>query len=233
MTRGVLVTGTDTGVGKTVVTVLLLRALAAAGVRVAGMKPVAAGIDAHLAQGNDSGAPVNADVAALAGAMNVEAALADINPYAYAAAIAPHVAARNEGRPIDLAPIVAAYARLAARADVVLVEGAGGALVPLTADRCVLDLAQVLGVPVVVVVGVRLGCINHALLTIEAVRARRLPLAGWVANRIDPAMPESAASIDAIAARVGMPPAAEVGFAAASIDASALGRLGLLDTFGR
>lgn len=218
MTRGLLITGTDTGVGKTRVTVLLARALVGAGVRVAAMKPVSAGVDA--------GAHLNADVAALVAAASVDAPVADINPYAYRAAIAPHVAARNEGRPIDIAVISAAYARLAARADVVLVEGAGGALVPLNAQDCVLDLARALRLPVLVVVGIRLGCINHALLTVEAVRARNLAVAGWVANRIDPDMAEAQASIDAIAERIELPPAAELAFGASAIPAPALARLG-------
>jgi dethiobiotin synthetase len=218
MTRGLLITGTDTGVGKTHVTVLLARALVGAGVRVAAMKPVSAGIDA--------GAHVNADVAALIGVASVDAPLADINPYAYGAAIAPHVAARNEGRPIDIAVIAAAYARLAACADVVLVEGAGGALVPLSSQDCVLDLARVLRLPVLVVVGIRLGCINHALLTFEAVRARNLAVAGWVANRVDPDMAEAQASVDAIAERIELPPVAELAFGATAIAPLALARLG-------
>jgi dethiobiotin synthetase len=219
MTRGLLITGTDTGVGKTHVTVLLARALASTGNRVATMKPVAAGIDTD--------ASVNADVAALIAAANVDVPLTDVNPYAYRAAVAPHVAARNEGRPIDIAVIAAACARLAGRADVVLVEGAGGALVPLNTHDCVLDLARVLQLPVLVVVGIRLGCINHALLTVEAVRARGLTLAGWVANRIDPDMAEAQASIDAITERIKSAPAAELPFGAVVIADQALARLGL------
>lgn len=178
--RGWFVTGTDTGVGKTVASAALLRGLAARGLRAVGMKPVAAGLD--------DGAAVNADVAALAAAGNVDAPLADRNPYAFAAAVAPHLAAARAGVALDLATIAAAYARLAARADAVVVEGAGGALVPLDGRHDMLDVARALRVPVVLVVGLRLGCLNHARLTALAIRARGLALAGWIAARVDPAM---------------------------------------------
>jgi dethiobiotin synthetase len=178
--RGLFVTGTDTGVGKTHVAAALLRGLAAIGWRAAAMKPVAAGIDA--------GARINADVAALAGAANVDVPLADVNPYAFESPIAPHVAAARAGVAIDVETIAAAYERIAARAQAVVVEGAGGALVPLGIRADMLDIAARLHLPVLLVVGVRLGCLNHALLSAVAIRARGLVLAGWVANRIDPAM---------------------------------------------
>ena len=127
------------------------------------MKPVSAGVDA-------SGR--NADVIALEAAGNVAAPADLVNPYAFEAAIAPHVAAAQEGRRIDLATIVAAYARLAEQVDVVVVEGAGGALVPLDDARTMLDIPVACRLPVLLVVGVRLGCLNHALLTAEAIRAR-------------------------------------------------------------
>jgi dethiobiotin synthetase len=203
MSAGVFVTGTDTGCGKTVVAVRLVRALVASGRRVAVMKPVAAGID--------DGADANEDVVALCAAANVDAPLADVNPFAFREAIAPHVAARLAGRPIDVEAIAAAYARLAPRAEVVVVEGAGGALVPVTDHADMLDLAARLALPVLVVVGVRLGAINHARLTLEAVRGRGLPLAGWIANRLDPTMPYADDTVAAIAVRHG-PPLADVPF---------------------
>lgn len=178
--RGIFVTGTDTGVGKTVASVALLRGLVRAGRRAVGMKPVAAGLPA-------GGGP-NEDVAALVAAGNVDAPIADRNPYALAAPVAPHLAAAGEGVVLDLGAIAAAYARLAASADVVVVEGAGGPLVPLDERLDMLDIARRLRLPVVLVVAVRLGCLSHARMCALAIRARGLHLAGWVASRTDPAM---------------------------------------------
>jgi dethiobiotin synthetase len=178
--RTLFVTGTDTGVGKTRIASALIRLLVAQGVRTVGMKPVAAGAEPGQ---------LNEDVAVLRAAGNVDAPLADINPYAFDAAIAPHIAAQQAGIAIDLECIAAAHARLAARADVVVVEGAGGWRVPLSDTTDMADLAARLGGAVVLVVGLRLGCLNHAVLTAEAIRSRGLPWAGWVANRIDPYMP--------------------------------------------
>jgi dethiobiotin synthase len=124
-------------------------------------------------------------------------------PYGFRAAIAPHIAAAEEGRRIDLPQIAAALATLLTMADVVLVEGVGGFCVPLGDTRDTADLASLLALPVILVVGMRLGCINHALLTEQAIAARGLPLAGWVANRIDPAMsrfPENLAALAGAAA---------------------------------
>ena len=202
MPRTLFVTGTDTGVGKTVASVALLRSLAASGRRAVGMKPVAAGIDA--------GDEVNADVAALFAAGNVDAPLADRNPYAFASPIAPHVAAARSGVAIDLERIAAAHARLAGRADVVVVEGAGGPLVPIGARHDMLDVARRLAAPVVLVVGVRLGCLSHALAAELAIRARGLELAGWVANRIDPAMAAAEESVSALDARLPAPRVADL-----------------------
>jgi dethiobiotin synthetase len=196
------VTGTDTGVGKTYVARALLRAHVAAGRRAVGMKPVAAGVA--------KGSPVNADVIALADAGNVEAPLADRNPYAFGPATAPHIAAAAAGVAIDLATIEAAFRRLAMRADVVIVEGAGGALVPLGARDDMLDIPRRLGLPVLLVVGIRLGCLNHALLSEQAVRARGLRLAGWIANVIDPGMPMRDENVGTLALRLAAPCVATV-----------------------
>lgn len=178
--RGIFVTGTDTGVGKTVAAVALLRGLAACGVAAVGMKPVAAGIA--------PGAPVNDDVAALAAASGVDAPLAERNPYAFRDAVAPHLAAGRAGTVLRVATIADAYRRLAARARVVVVEGAGGVLVPLGERDDMLDVPRALGLPVLLVVGLRLGCLSHARLSALAIRARGLRLAGWIACRVDPAM---------------------------------------------
>lgn len=220
MTRGLFVTGTDTGVGKTHVAVALLRALAAAGVRAVGMKPVAAGIDA--------GAAVAADVAALAAADGRDVPLPDRNPYAFVPAVAPHVAARDAGVAIDLDAVAAAYGRLAAGADVVVVEGAGGVRVPLGPAVDMLDLARRLRLPVLLVVGVRLGCLNHALLSADAVAARGLALAGWVANRVDPGMARADDSVADLRARLPAPLVADLAWGAAgAVPTGALAALGL------
>jgi dethiobiotin synthetase len=216
--RAVFVTGTDTGVGKTHVAAALLRALAAQGARAVGMKPVAAGIDAY---------GTHADVVALRAAGNVDAPGDEVNPYCFAPAIAPHVAARLAARPIELEVIAARYRSLLARADTVVVEGAGGVLVPLGTRDDVLDIPARLALPVVLVVGVRLGCISHALLSALAIRARGLTLAGWVANRIDPRMERADDSIDAIATRLGRAPACDLRFGETHVGAAALVALGL------
>ena len=223
MTRGLFVTGTDTGVGKTVVGVALLRALAAAGWSAIGMKPVAAG--------RAEGEALNADVAALIAAANVAASLADVNPYSFARPIAPHLAAREEGTAIDLDRIDAAYARLARLADAVVVEGAGGVRVPLSPGTEMVDIPARLGLPVVLVVGIRLGCLNHALLSAQALDARGVRMAGWVANRIDPAMREGEANVATLAERLPAPLVADIAWCAdgppsAPFDRAALSLLG-------
>ena len=201
---GVFVTGTDTGAGKTRVAVALLRACAAGGVAAVGMKPVAAGIE--------PGQTVNDDVLALDAAGAVRAPLADRNPYAFSEPIAPHVAAAREGRRIDLAAIADAYRRLAAVAGFVGVEGAGGPLVPLSQGTDMLDIARVLRLPVILVVGLRLGCLSQALACELAIRARGLVLAGWVANRVDPSMACADESVAAIAERLPAPMLADLAF---------------------
>ena len=194
--RGVFVTGTDTSVGKTRVAVALIHALRAQGLRVAAMKPVAAG---------SAPGQLNADVVALMRAANVTADVRDVNPYAFAEPVAPHIAAHQAGVRIELAVIAAAYARLAAAADVVVVEGAGGWRVPLNEREDISNLAQLLGLPVVLVVGLRLGCLNHALLTAESILNRHLPWAGWVGNHIDPVMAQQAANLEALHMRLPEP----------------------------
>jgi len=218
--RGLFVTGTDTNVGKTVVTVALLRALVRSGYRAIGMKPVAAGLP--------SGIDVPADVTALAAAGNVGAPLADRSPYVFAPAIAPHLAAAHAGTAIELDTIIAAYARLAARADIVVVEGAGGALVPLGDRIDMLDIPAALALPVVLAVGIRLGCLNHALLSTLAIRARGLHLVGWVANRIEAAMEQADANVADLERRLGAPLLADIPHGHAALFATtALDKLGI------
>jgi len=219
--RGVFVTGTDTGVGKTRIAAALLRALAKAGVRAVGMKPVAAGID--------PGEDLNADVRALALAGNVDAPLAERNPFAFVDAVAPHLAASRVAEPISLARIEDAGRRLAARADAVVVEGAGGPLVPLDARHDMLDIAVRLELPVLLVVGLRLGCINHALASALAIRRRGLVLAAWVANALPPPMALLDENVAAIATRLALPPLAVVGVDEdACFDRAALRQLAVL-----
>jgi len=181
MAQSYFVIGTDTNVGKTYVTSALIKHFVAQGLQTAGMKPVASGCEL-----NDKNELINEDVTALISASNIYAELDLINPYRFAPAIAPHIAAEQAGVEIDLAVISRAYDRLKDLADVVIVEGAGGFCVPLNNAKTLADLALQLNIPMILVVGMRLGCINHALLTVEAIQARGLKLAGWVANEIVP-----------------------------------------------
>ena len=178
----IFVTGTDTGVGKTLVTTALLHALAKHYPRVVGMKPVAAGTSLI------DGVQANDDVLALRAASNCPVAPELDNPLLLADAVSPHIAAARAHVHIDIAHIVACHRQLLLLADAVVVEGAGGFMVPLSDNYTGADLAQALGLPVVLVVGLRLGCLNHALLTAAAIQAAGLTLAGWVANHVDPDM---------------------------------------------
>ena len=204
--HGIFVTGTDTGVGKTLMACALLHGFAQQGRRVVGMKPVACGV-VRSATGL-----INEDVALLRAAGNVEAPLQFVNPYCFEPPIAPHLAAEQAGVTIELTHIAQAFERLAAAADVVVVEGVGGFCVPLNHSEDSADLAQYLGLPVILVVGMRLGCLNHALLTAHAIRARGLRLAGWIANRIDPAMAAVEENITTLAERLAAPLLGEVEF---------------------
>lgn len=201
---GCFVTGTDTGVGKTLVSAGLLHALARHHRRVVGMKPVAAGL---VPWGEDW---ASEDAIALRSASTLAVPPTLDNPVLLPDPLSPHIAAARAGVEIDIAAIVASYQALAAQADAVVVEGAGGFLVPLTDTLTGADLAQALTLPVVLVVGMRLGCLNHALLTAEAIRARGLALVGWVANRIDPEMGAADENIAYLRARLNAPLLAEV-----------------------
>ena len=196
MSHAYFLTGTDTEIGKTFVTCALLLRARQLGLTAAGIKPVAAGTDA---------AGRNEDVERIRAASNVELPTEVINPYRFAPAIAPHLAAADAGVSIDFARIAAACAMARQQADLVIVEGVGGFRVPLGVDRDSADLAVTLALPVILVVGLRLGCINHALLTAEAIAARGLTLAGWVANRIDPDMARADDNIDTLREHLGAP----------------------------
>lgn len=192
MSHAYFLTGTDTEIGKTFITCALLHRAVAAGRTAAGLKPVAAGCDTN---------GLNDDVERIRAASSAALPLATINPYFFKAAIAPHLAAAEEGVEIRFATIEASIADARQAADFVVVEGVGGFRVPLGPDGDAADLAVSLGLPVILVVGMRLGCLNHALLTADAIIARGLRLAGWVANRIDPDMArfdENLASLQAL-----------------------------------
>ena len=192
------VTGTDTEIGKTLVSAAILHALVEAGVRACGMKPVAAGAAMR------DGRLHNDDADMLAAAGNVTLPPNITTPYMLLEPAAPHIAAELEGVTIDMVPIIAAYAEVAAASDAVVVEGVGGFRVPLNALEDTADLARQLGLPVILVVGMRLGCINHALITAEAITARGLVIAGWVANETAP-MAFGDENIEALALRIPAP----------------------------
>jgi dethiobiotin synthetase len=190
------ITGTDTGVGKTLISCTLLHAFAAQGRRVAGFKPIAAGCDEE---------GYNDDAKALRVASTMQLTYGQVNPYCFHHAIAPHLAARHAGVRIELSRILTSYRELSGQADEVIVEGVGGFLVPLNDKQNSADLAQKLNLPVIVVVGMRLGCLNHALLTLRAVAYYQLECAGWVANVLDADMPALQENISALREHISAP----------------------------
>jgi dethiobiotin synthetase len=190
------VTGTDTGVGKTRIAAALCMAYAARRKRVAAMKPVASGCT------QTSAGLRNEDAEALLAAMTVRAAYDEVNPYAFEPAIAPHIAAMEAGCSIDFRLLDGCYERLCRHSDVIIVEGAGGWLAPLDATHTFADLAVRWKLDVILVVGLRLGCLNHALLTAEAIATRGLRLAGWVGNSVDPDFARREANITTLRSRL-------------------------------
>ena len=200
MKRGVFVTGTDTGVGKTVAAAALVSALVARGVAVHPLKPIAAGAR------RGSGGYVNADTLdLLRSAGDPRLRPEDVTPILLREPMAPHIAARREHRRITLAPALAAFRRAQRGERFVVVEGVGGFKVPLSDRLDTVDLARALALPVVLVVGLRLGCLNHALLTAQAIDAAGLRLAGWIANAIDARMPVREENIEALERRLPAP----------------------------
>lgn len=193
------VTGTDTGIGKTLVSCALLHAFRARGLRAAGMKPVASGCE-RTADGWR-----NEDALALLAASEPAPAYADANPYALPQPLAPEIAAREAGVEIDESVIAAAFARLREQAEAVVVEGVGGWAAPLSGRLDQADLVRALRLPVVMVVGLRLGCQNHARLTARAIAADGCELAGWIANDIDPGMERRDENFELLKARIPAP----------------------------
>jgi len=190
------ITGTDTGVGKTFVTCALLHALKSRNIKAVGMKPVASGTD-------ENGKNEDVELITVASSITVSREL--INTYLFHPPIAPHIAAAKTSVFIEIPKIISAFNALCEIATVILVEGAGGLHVPLGPREDTADLIQQLGLPVIMVVGMRLGCINHALLTEKAIRAKDLPMAGWVANCIDPEMACFEENLEALEARINAP----------------------------
>jgi dethiobiotin synthetase len=180
LSHGTFITGTDTGVGKTVVAAGLVRLMARRGRRAVGLKPVASGADL-----TPDGLR-NADAFALAAAGSVALPYDLTNPYCFEPPVAPHIAAAESGTPLSLERLVRWYGSASSEADVAIVEGAGGWRVPLHPEGFLSDLPEELGLGVILVVGLRLGCLNHARLTLEAIEVSgRCPFRGWIGNRID------------------------------------------------
>ena len=205
MRRDYFVTGTDTGVGKTLASAALLRALRRQRLAVAGMKPVASGCEAT------PGGLRNDDALLLQAEGSRPWPYQTVNPYAFEPAIAPELAAREAGVAVSLDTIATAFGSLQGGSDVVIVEGAGGFLVPLGAGLSFADLPSALGLEVILVVGLRLGCLNHARLTLEAIaHAGRCRLVGWIGNRIDPAFARLEDNLATLTRLLGSPPLAVV-----------------------
>lgn len=192
MTGHFFITGTDTGVGKTRVSAALLWQLAQRGLKTAGYKPVAAGME------EIDGQQINEDVYLLHAVSSAELSVQDVCTYQFKAACAPHIAAAQENQVIERSALKQQAERLAARVDHLIVEGVGGFRVPLGPDWDSADLARDLNLPVILVIGLRLGCLNHALLTADAIQARGLHLAGWIGNQIDPQMPHLPANLQTL-----------------------------------
>ncbi len=199
MTYGIFVTGTDTGVGKSLAACALMHAFKAHGLRVAGMKPVASGSTMTI------DGLRNDDAVALQRAASVQADYSLINPYCFAPPIAPHLAALEAGVIIDLNHLKHNYQRLAAQADIVVVEGAGGWKVPLKSGY-LSDFPEALELDVILVVGMRLGCLNHALLTAQVIEnTAKCPLVGWIGNVIDAEFSPLQANLELLKQRLPAP----------------------------
>lgn len=201
-TRGFFITGTDTGVGKTRVTTGLINGFRGLGLRVSGMKPVAAG---GIASNNRI---INEDVLLIADVSGQVATDTALNPYCLREPVSPNIGAKKAGICIDLKVISRQFRLLCENSDVVIVEGAGGWLTPVSEQRTMADVAAVLGLPVVLTVALRLGCLNHALLTAEAISRQGLSLAGWVGNQTDPDFQAPAENLETLSARLGSAPLA-------------------------
>jgi len=224
MTRGFFITGTDTEIGKTWTTLALMAALQARGARVIGMKPVACGCKA-TAEGLR-----NDDALKLQAQSSRQPGYALINPYSFEPPIAPHIAAENIGVEIDLDRIAGIYKILEQQADYVMVEGIGGWRVPISRASSLVDIVRRLQLSVILVVGLRLGCINHALLSTETIIADGVRLAGWIANKVDPDYAGVDKTVETLASRISAPllatlpylPSLDVALLAGEVDSEVL-----------
>ena len=217
------VTGTDTEIGKTLISSALIHALVQTGARTAGMKPVAAGATAVMSSSGEVWH--NDDADQLRQESNVDLPMESTVPYLLREPAAPHIVAKLENVTIDIAHIRSTYTQIVAQTDAVVVEGVGGFCVPLNDEADTADLAQQLGLPVIMVVGLRLGCINHALLTAQAIAARGLTLAGWVANTVDAGMAYAEDNVETLVKRLPAPLLGCVPRLAAPLPAAAAGYL--------
>ena len=208
--RGVFVTGTDTGVGKTVVSCGLIRGLRSLGLHVAAMKPVSSGSE------RTSEGLRNADALHLASSTGLALPYGDVNPYCFEPPVSPHIAAKEAGIRIDIGKIKQVYEGLNARHDWVVIEGAGGWFAPIGERRNMADLAWALAVPAVLVVGLKLGCLNHAKLTQAGIEARGVSFAGWIASAVDPAFERAEENLASLARLLGSQPLAVVAHLGAS-----------------
>ena len=205
--NALFITGTDTGVGKTHVSVSLVKALVQHGLKVAVMKPIASGSD-RTPQGLR-----NEDATALREASNVDVPYATLNPYCFEPAISPHIAAEEAGVDVDIDIIKHNFEVLRGKADFTVVEGAGGWYAPISKAQSMADLPKALNIPAILVVGVRLGCLNHARLSKEAIEAKGVEFAGWVANSVDPQLERHAENLATLERILGRPPVAVFPFA--------------------
>ncbi|MEA3176890.1 MAG: dethiobiotin synthetase [Gammaproteobacteria bacterium] len=205
--NALFITGTDTGVGKTLVSVSLVKALVKHGLRVSVMKPIASGSE-YTPEGLR-----NADALALAEASNVAVPYATTNPYCFEPAISPHIAAEEAKIDVNVGLIKSRFETLAGGADFVVVEGAGGWYAPISRTQWMADLPKALGIPALLVVAVRLGCLNHALLSKQAIEAAGVEWAGWVANAIDPTLERAAENLSSLERMLGSEPLAVFPFA--------------------
>lgn len=206
MAKRFFITGTDTDIGKTVASAQLIRGFCNSGYKTIGMKPVASGC---ILSGDIL---LNTDVEAHRLASNVNAPIELVNPYRFIPAISPHLAAQDAGVEIDLQHLLNCAQQLSQLADVLVIEGAGGWYAPISEQYAIADLATQLGAPVIVVVGMRLGCLNHAQLTVDAISQRGLVIAGWIANRVDPAFDRYEDNLAFLKQRISAPLLAEIAY---------------------
>lgn len=214
--RGIFITGTDTDVGKTVVACGLVRGFRALGFKVAVMKPVASGA-AHTPDGLR-----NADAVALIEAAGGGTSYELVNPYCFESPVSPHIAAEGAGIEVDTAIIKKRFDALAAESDWVVIEGAGGWLAPINPRQTMADLAWALSVPALMVVGVKLGCLNHAQLTRLGIEAHGVSFTGWIANGVDPAMARTPENLAALERLLGEPALAVIPHSGAAASALTL-----------